>query len=141
MSCLPIFYCPFPIFSCITHSLILYLLLLVFNCAYYIQKAISQNARIAQDQEEYQRQYEKLALRFESAKDRLAEVDALITERTARRETSKMFFETLRRQEGFLTAFDERLWYSLVDHVTVYAAEDVQFTFNDGTEIQVGDKE
>ena len=106
-----------------------------------IQKAISQNARVAQNQEEYQRQYEKLARRFESAKERLAEVDALITEKTARRETNEMFFETLRQQEDFLAAFDERLWFSLVDHVTVYSAEDVRFTFKDGTEIQVGDKE
>ena len=106
-----------------------------------IQKAISRNARVAQDQEEYQRQYEKLAQRFESAKKRLAEVDALITEKTARRETNEMFFETLRRQEGFLTAFDERLWYSLVDHITVYSADDVRFTFKDRTEIPVGEKE
>ena len=35
----------------------------------------------------------------------------------------------------------EKLWYSLVDHVTVYSISDVRFTFKDGTEIQVGEKE
>lgn len=106
-----------------------------------IQKAISQNARVAQNQEKYQQRYEKLVQRFESAKERLTVVDARITEKNARRETTEMFLETLRRQEGFLTAFDERLWYSLVDHITVYSAENVRFTFKDGTEIQVGEKE
>ena len=106
-----------------------------------IQKAISQNARVAQDQEEYQQHYEKLVQRFDNAKERLAKVDELITEKNARREMTEMFLETLQRQEEFLTEFDEKLWYSLVDHVTVYSISDVRFTFKDGTEIQVGEKE
>ena len=36
MPCLPISYCPFPVFSRITHAFILSLLLLVFNRDYYI---------------------------------------------------------------------------------------------------------
>ena len=35
-----------------------------------------------------------------------------------------------------LADFDDRLWFSLVDFATVYSAEDVRFTFKDGTEIK-----
>jgi hypothetical protein len=31
--------------------------------------------------------------------------------------------------------FDERLWCSLVDFITVYSKEDIRVTFKDGTEI------
>jgi hypothetical protein len=32
-----------------------------------------------------------------------------------------------------LTEFDKRLWCSLLDFATVYAADDVRFTFKNGT--------
>jgi len=32
--------------------------------------------------------------------------------------------------------FDPALWCGLVDHVTVYARDDVRFTFKDGQEIR-----
>ena len=41
------------------------------------------------------------------------------------------------RLPSVLTEFDERLWHSMVDFVTVYADNDVRFTFKDGREIQV----
>ncbi len=46
-----------------------------------------------------------------------------------------MFLAELERQDGVATEFDENLWYSLIDFVTVFNKEDVRFTFKDGTEI------
>lgn len=34
-----------------------------------------------------------------------------------------------------LVEFNESLWYTLVDHVTVYSDERIVFIFSDGTEI------
>ena len=48
-----------------------------------------------------------------------------------------LFLAELERQDGVSTEFDENLWYSLVDFVTVFNKEDVRFTFKDGTEIKV----
>ena len=42
----------------------------------------------------------------------------------------------LEKQDGLCTEFDESLWISLVDYVTVFNKEDVRFTFKDGTEIR-----
>lgn len=48
-----------------------------------------------------------------------------------------MFLAGLEEQEDLLTEFDENLWYSMVEYVTVFNKEDIRFTFKDGTEIKV----
>lgn len=48
-----------------------------------------------------------------------------------------MFLAELKKQDDVVTEFDESLWYSMVDYVTVFNKEDVRFTFKDGTEIKV----
>lgn len=48
-----------------------------------------------------------------------------------------LFLAELERQDGVSTEFDENLWYSLVDFVTVFNKEDIRFTFKNGTEIKV----
>ncbi len=59
------------------------------------------------------------------------------TEYQAKKEQIEMFLVELERQDGVVTEFDENLWYSLVDFVTVFNKEDICFTFKDGTEIRV----
>lgn len=46
------------------------------------------------------------------------------------------FIKKLRDQES-IQEFDERLWGSLVDFITVYSKDDIRVTFKDGTEIKV----
>ena len=48
-----------------------------------------------------------------------------------------MFLDGLQKQEDLVTEFDENLWYSLIEYVTVFTKEDVRFIFKDGTEIKV----
>ena len=70
-------------------------------------------------------------------KARLDEMGSAITEKQAKKEQIEMFLAELERQDGVATEFDENLWYSLIDFVTVFNKEDVRFTFKDGTEIKV----
>lgn len=100
-----------------------------------IQKCIGENARTALDQREYQERYEGLVARFDTAKARFEEVSKLVTDKKARSELVEAFTTELARQDGLLTEFDERLWFSLVDFATVYGEDDVRFIFKDGTEI------
>ena len=44
------------------------------------------------------------------------------------------FLAELRIQESLITEFDERLWYVLVDSVTVHGVEDVRFLLKNDTE-------
>jgi len=101
-----------------------------------IQKAISDNAHFALDQEEYQERYNGLVDRFDLAKARHTAVSEEITDKQIRLSTMNDFLNTLRKQEDLITEFDVELWCSLVDYGTVYDKEDVRFTLKDGTEIQ-----
>ena len=47
------------------------------------------------------------------------------------------FSKELRKQENILKEFDEGLWGSLVDFMTVHSKEDIEVTFKDGTTIQI----
>lgn len=102
-----------------------------------IQKAISENAHNALDQEEYQKRYNELVERFEHAKARHTAVTEEFTGKQTRLCTMNDFLNTLRSQEDLITEFDVELWYRLVDYGTVYNKDDLRFTFKDGTEIKV----
>lgn len=101
-----------------------------------IQKAISDNAHFAFDQEEYQKQYNGLVERFNLDKARLTAITEKITDKKTRLGTMNDFLHTLHKQEELITEFDVELWYSLVDYGTVYDKDDVRFTFKDGMEIR-----
>lgn len=78
-----------------------------------------------------------MAERFDDVKARLDEITHTITERQAKRQKIEMFLSGLEKQESLITEFDENLWYSMVEYVTVFNKEDIRFTFKDGTEINV----
>ncbi len=67
----------------------------------------------------------------------LDEVSQTITEKQAHREKIELFLDRLQKQKEMVTEFDEDLWYSLIEYVTIFEKEDIRFTFKDGTEIKV----
>lgn len=102
-----------------------------------VQQCIKENARIALDQKEYQKRYDGIAKRLGNVQERLDEVSQTITEKQAHREKIEMFLDGLQKQKELVTEFDENLWYSLIEYVTVFEKENIRFTFKDRTEIQV----
>lgn len=102
-----------------------------------IQKGVYENARTAQDQEEYQRKNAGLVARYEAAKNRLDDIDEERQSRMARKEKTSRFLADLKRQNGLLTEFDEALWYATIESVTVHSDKDVAVEFRDGTVIHV----
>ena len=85
-----------------------------------VQQCVSENAHKALDQTEYQKRYDGLVERFDRTKERLDVVSHAIVEKQAQREKVEMFLAELEKQDGLCTEFDESLWISLVDYVTVY---------------------
>lgn len=102
-----------------------------------IQKCIDENARIAQNQSEYEKRYDSLAERFDTAKTQLDEAQASITQKQAQRKMMENFMAELTSLPEKIDYFDEGAWYALVDFVTVYGKKDVRFTFKNGMEIPV----
>lgn len=99
-----------------------------------MQSAITENARVALDQDEYTERYNGLVERFDKAKERYAVVCELITERTAKREQIELYLSELSRLD-LIIAFHDDVWLSMIDYITVNDAEDITFRFKDGTEV------
>ncbi|MDR0531404.1 MAG: recombinase family protein [Oscillospiraceae bacterium] len=104
-----------------------------------MQHAIADNAHAAQDQGEYQRNYEALAARFEEAKAKTNSLEAEKRERSAKVERIRWFISELRGREELLAAFDEHSWNVLAESITVFADRTMRVRFRDGTEVSVGD--
>ena len=100
-----------------------------------VQSAIDENARIAQDQGEYQERYNRLVERYNTTKAQYDEVARAITEKEAQNERLAGFIKILKAQDGIIAEFDERLWSSMVDFVTVGRNKEMAMTFRDGTKI------
>ena len=99
------------------------------------QNCIAENARVAQDQGEYQKRYNGLVERYEKAKARFDEVTEAIAERSAKGERLAGFIRTLEAQKEPVAEFDERLWGAVVNYVTVGVDGGIKVAFRDGTEI------
>jgi len=100
------------------------------------QNIVNENARIAGDQDEYQKRYNGLVDRYNTAKSRYDEVVSGIATKEAQSERLENFIRELKAQNGVLTEFDERLWSCMVDFVTVSRKKELTVTFRDGTEIR-----
>ena len=101
------------------------------------EKTVMQNACIAQNQEEYQRYCEGLVARYDAAKARLDEVTEAISAKEAQSERLVGFIKQLKIQTEPVAEFDNQLWASLVDYVTVGVDKGLTVVFRDGTEVSV----
>ena len=100
------------------------------------QNVVAENARVAQDQEEYQKRYDGLVQRYETIKKEYDELVDKIEQKEAHGERMRQFIKTLKDQDGIITEFDDVLWGSMVELVTI-GREKRSVTFKDGTEITV----
>ena len=100
------------------------------------QNCIAENARIAQDQGEYQKRYNGLVERYEKAKARFDEVTETIAEWSAKGERLAEFIRTLEVQREPVAEFDERLWGAMVDYVTVGVDSGMAVVFRNGAGVK-----
>ncbi|MCD8299899.1 MAG: recombinase family protein [Clostridiales bacterium] len=98
-------------------------------------RCVAENARVALDQDEYTKRYNGLVERYETTKAEYDAVEKAIADRAARKKELERFARIIDRQQP-LEEFDENIWASLVDFITVYSADDIRVTFRDGTEIK-----
>lgn len=95
-----------------------------------VENCIRENARIAQNQQEYQQRYNMLVDRYDVAKSKYEELDREITARQARVQAMESFIANIDKQNP-LNEFDEDLWGLLVESVTVYSKDDIRVKFKD----------
>ena len=101
------------------------------------QDIVAENARVAQDQEEYRKRYDGIVRRYDDAKTRYDAVVAAISAKEAQSERLMDFIRHLQSQKGTIRDFDSYLWGSMVEFITVGRNKEVAVTFRDGTEVNV----
>ncbi len=101
-----------------------------------MQKLDNENARLAQDQDEYKNRFGGLVERYDAAKAQHEDIVKAITAKEQKDMQLANFISVLKEQEDAIQEFDGRLWGSLVDFITVGREKVIIVTFKDGTEIQ-----
>ena len=101
-----------------------------------VQEMIATNARVAQNQDEYSTAYDAAVGRYESTKAERDSVAAEIRQKGIRRREFERFITELEKLPDAVTEFDESLWGSMVEYVTVRKDKTMVFTMIGGTEIE-----
>ena len=102
-----------------------------------VNDLIAQNARVAQNQTEYNERYDALVSRYEETERRRDEVADRINQIMVRRRKLERFIESIKDLPELITKFDASLWAALVDSMTVYAKDRITFRLTCGMEIEI----
>lgn len=100
-----------------------------------INALINENARIAIDQAEYERNYNALVKKFDETEGRLAKVKEEISMRQGKQEQVEMFLKDLESAD-LIDESDETLFNRLVEVIEV-GQEEVTVIFKDGSEVTI----
>ena len=89
-----------------------------------------------QNQDDYSAAYDAAVSRYETTKAERDQVAAEIRQHGIRRREFERFIAELEKPPGAVTEFDEALWGSLVEYVTIKKDKTMVFTMIGGTEIE-----
>lgn len=87
-----------------------------------VQQSIYENAHVALDQVEYQKRYDSLTHRFNTAKERLETVMLQLQQMQLQRADIEAFLNSFEDLPDTLTEFKVENWHTLVDYAMVYSA-------------------
>lgn len=93
------------------------------------QDAIAENARTAQDQEEYELRYNGLVKRYEEKRARYDVLNRQIADERGKAELVRNFIKIFRKLDATVEEFDPGLWGGMIEKVTVHSKDKVDFTF------------
>lgn len=97
-----------------------------------IDQLISRNARVSQDQSEYQRRFAKLTSEHAALLDEYHQLLAQISDLENRQAAYCYYKEQLAILDPASIEFTPYLWHTLVDHAEVGTDDTITFTFRDG---------
>ena len=97
---------------------------------------IARNARVAQNQKEYNERYDALVSRYEETERKRDAVTEQINQIMIRRRKIERFIESVSNLPEVFTEFDESLWAGLVDSVTVYSKDRIVWKLTCGMEME-----
>ena len=101
-----------------------------------IRKCIAENSRTVQDQQEYTSRYNGLVERYERIQKRLDDLTGTRATNNATADAIGAFMFELSERETPIDEFNDKLWTSVIDHLTVYPDTRILFTFKGGINIE-----
>lgn len=102
-----------------------------------IHQAMEENARTAQNQDEYDRKYAALEKRYKKAVTAYSEAENEIRKMGARNRRLGQMIKKIMELDGPLTEFDAGLWGVFVERMTVMADGKKVVRFKDRSEVEV----
>lgn len=102
-----------------------------------VDKLIHDNRHYVQDQVAYQREYDQLSQRYHHFEENSDTLRAKQLEVRRQKKALTDFLHQLSQQEQLITVFDERLWESTVDNITIGEDKQVSVSFRHGMTIQL----
>lgn len=97
-----------------------------------VSRLVMENASTLQDQEEYQSKYRQLSAKYESLVEEIEELEVQKLAKSKRNKDLQDFITGLKQQEGLLTDFDELLWETMIESITITKDSDVEIKFKNG---------
>jgi len=100
-----------------------------------MQTHIKKNATVAQSQEAYALETERIENRYNAAFEHYTALEAEKEKRMLKSKELKAFIAILKRQPLLISEWDERLWITLLDNAIIQRDGSIVFRFKSGKEI------
>lgn len=101
-----------------------------------IKRCVSENARVALKQDDYNERFNKLVKRHEEIKQKLDMTTSAIKSQKYKADELKRFIQDLNKTD-MITEFDKKLWLSLTDYIEVKGKNEYIVYFKNGSSINV----
>lgn len=98
---------------------------------------IIRNSKIAQDQEEYTRKYNKLIEEYKFLEKQLEQKNLDLLSKNKRVRELKIFIDSLEKQDELLTEYDTKLFNYLIDKIIIYKGKRVEIHLKNGEVISI----
>ncbi len=102
-----------------------------------VNKLVSENARVAQSQEEYQAKYDALIEKYNKLRSQIEEAQKERTYKLGQAQHLQAFLKSLIEAKEALDEWDDEVWMIMVEKAVVHRNKSVTFTFYNGKEITV----
>ena len=102
-----------------------------------VKEIVEQNARVAQNQKEYDKLYNKTVKLYEDKKAEYDETISEIEKREAADRINRNFIKRLESIKGTVEEFDEELWGALLDTIEVDHDGNITVNFKLGFKVEV----
>jgi hypothetical protein len=100
------------------------------------RKCVEENARTVQDQGAYLARYNEYCDRYNTLAAKVNELQGQRELRQARGDGFNLFIRSFQKLNATITAFDDRLWQTLLDTVIVQKDGTLAFKFNNGMTVE-----